>query len=168
MDGQPSQRIILTGRQSRIYAAILIFTAVWCLLIFMPPLLQFSVWGRRLAFIIRLIYAPICHQNEHRSFVIAGQSLAVCARCTGIYLGFFAGLLLMPLVQRRFPRRDFFRLLQIGLVLVCIEWIVSRILPQFWSGMLRSVSGAWLGGWAALLSLPVLLNFRFKRPIERE
>jgi len=29
----------------------------------------------------------ICHQRPERSFFITGQQMAVCARCTGLYVG---------------------------------------------------------------------------------
>lgn len=41
----------------------------------------------------------LCHQLPERSFFIAGQKFAVCSRCTGLYLGFVATLLLYPLLK---------------------------------------------------------------------
>ena len=37
-----------------------------------------------------------CHQLPQRSFSFNGQSLAVCHRCLGLYLGFWVGLVLLP------------------------------------------------------------------------
>lgn len=45
------------------------------------------------------IYSPVCHQAAGRSLRCFGQPLAVCARCTGIYLGFLLGLGLYPLLR---------------------------------------------------------------------
>lgn len=42
------------------------------------------------------VYSPVCHQVADRSFLCFGQPLAVCARCTGIYLGFWLGLGFYP------------------------------------------------------------------------
>lgn len=42
---------------------------------------------------LRWTYAPLCHQLARRSLEIAGHPLAVCARCTGLYVGGLAGLL---------------------------------------------------------------------------
>ncbi len=36
---------------------------------------------------VRLAFRPLCHQDPQRSFIIGGQTLAVCARCTGFYGG---------------------------------------------------------------------------------
>ncbi len=33
----------------------------------------------------------VCHQQEQRSFVIAGRQMPVCARCTGLYVSAFIG-----------------------------------------------------------------------------
>lgn len=45
------------------------------------------------------IYSPVCHQVPDRSLLCFGQPLAVCARCTGIYLGFWLGLALYPVLR---------------------------------------------------------------------
>jgi uncharacterized membrane protein len=39
-------------------------------------------------------FALVCHQRRERSWWIFGGSVAVCARCLGIYLGAAIGLLL--------------------------------------------------------------------------
>jgi uncharacterized membrane protein len=44
-------------------------------------------------------FSRLCHQIPERSFQIAGHSFAVCARCTGLYVGVAAGILLFPLVR---------------------------------------------------------------------
>jgi len=42
---------------------------------------------------IYLVFSNVCHQMPDRSFFIAGFPLAICQRCTGIYLGFILGSL---------------------------------------------------------------------------
>lgn len=42
-------------------------------------------------------FSYVCHQQPERSFFVAGQALAVCARCTGLYTGFAFTTLLYPL-----------------------------------------------------------------------
>ena len=44
-------------------------------------------------------FSIICHQIPERSWQIAGFPLAVCSRCTSIYAGGLAGLLLYPMVH---------------------------------------------------------------------
>ncbi len=36
-------------------------------------------------------FRKICHQDPERSFILFGEHLAVCARCTGIYTGALLG-----------------------------------------------------------------------------
>ena len=52
------------------------------------------------AFFTYLPFSFICHQMPERSFVILHNPLAVCHRCSGIYLGLFLGTLLSPLFFR--------------------------------------------------------------------
>ncbi len=45
---------------------------------------------------VYLFFSKVCHQIADRSFFLEGMQLAVCHRCTGIYLGFWSGLLILP------------------------------------------------------------------------
>ena len=45
------------------------------------------------------VYKPLCHQVAGRSLHCFSHPLAVCARCTGIYLGFLLGLGLYPFLR---------------------------------------------------------------------
>ena len=52
------------------------------------------------AFFTYLPFSFICHQMPERSFTLLGHPLAVCHRCSGIYLGFFLGTLLSSFIFR--------------------------------------------------------------------
>jgi uncharacterized membrane protein len=55
---------------------------------FLAPLLNAT--GFHLpAKIIFLIYRPTCHQLPERSFWVAGHQVAICARCSSIYVSFW-------------------------------------------------------------------------------
>jgi uncharacterized membrane protein len=43
-------------------------------------------------------FSHVCHQIPERSFHLAGYPLAVCARCTGLYVGFAAAVAFYPLM----------------------------------------------------------------------
>jgi uncharacterized membrane protein len=55
------------------------------------PLIEMA--GSSGAGLLRLCYAPVCHQIPARSMTIGAGTQAVCARCSGLYLGGVAGLL---------------------------------------------------------------------------
>jgi len=42
----------------------------------------------------------VCHQLPERTLWIGGRYLPVCARCTGAYLGFYVGYLLLPMRKK--------------------------------------------------------------------
>jgi len=70
-----------------------ILGSVWgilCGLIFAAPLLELHSW-RAFASVVYLFFSCICHQIPERSFMISGHTLAVCHRCSGIYIGMFLG-----------------------------------------------------------------------------
>ncbi len=53
-------------------------------------------------YIGRIIYetfSRLCHQIQDRSFFVEGNPFAVCARCTGLYVGFAAGVSVYPLMR---------------------------------------------------------------------
>jgi uncharacterized membrane protein len=43
-------------------------------------------------------FSHVCHQTPERSFYIAGYPLAVCARCTGLYVGFAVAVAFYPVM----------------------------------------------------------------------
>jgi uncharacterized membrane protein len=49
---------------------------------------------------LKLVGYAICHRLPERSFVIGGQQLPLCARCTGIYLGVASNLSVMAMLRR--------------------------------------------------------------------
>lgn len=100
-------------------------------------------------------FRTLCHQMPHRSFWIGGQPMAVCSRCFGIYAGFLAGWLLLPVmgyggIGRR-ASTPFSQLLA-GMVIINLADIVGNMLG-FWENTLvtRSILGWGLGMCAAVL-----------------
>src|SRR4029453_13276552 len=67
----------------------------------------------------------VCHQRDERSFHLHGERLAVCGRCTGLYLAGAIGALAAWLGAARVPARTR-RLLVLAAVptalTLAIEW----------------------------------------------
>lgn len=77
---------------------LLVAATFWLLLAFAAPLGAERGWG--IAPFIYRFFQSICHQLPERSFQWNVHSLAACHRCLGLYFGFWAGLLLLPLFGR--------------------------------------------------------------------
>jgi uncharacterized membrane protein len=102
------------------------------------------------------IGALVCHQRPERSFHWSGAQLAVCARCTGIYLGACVTAVLVFLPPRRYAVlvRDVRRLR---------AWTVAAAAPTAvtvaaeWAGwwqpsaFVRAATGVMLGALAGLV-----------------
>jgi uncharacterized membrane protein len=74
---------------------------IWCLALLLPPAVaSLEQPPKPVSGEIYHFFSPICHQADARSLHLFGYKLAVCGRCFGAYAGFFAGILLWPLVGR--------------------------------------------------------------------
>lgn len=79
------------------YAITFLGTLAWIAAIFLAPYLRSRSSGA--ASFFYAIFAPVCHQIPGRCFYFLSFPLAVCGRCLGIYMGFFAGLAAYPFVR---------------------------------------------------------------------
>ena len=104
---------------------------IWCLAIVAAPLFQLTP--------VYLFFSTICHQLPDRSWHLHGEPFAACIRCTSIYVGFLAGLLVF-----RKPHVQWFKL---SAAITLMEWLLAAAF--FDSEMLRVLSGVLLGAMAA-------------------
>jgi len=116
-----------------------------------------------LAFAIYGAFSKLCHQIPERSFFIAGHQLAICARCTGLYVGFTAVTLCYPLVRsvRRIdtpPRKWLF--------IAALPLVIDFSLGYFglWENthLSRFLTGALLGSVSVLYVLPGLVQLNLR------
>lgn len=120
-------------------SATLWLSTGWLMLIFVAPLLYTaelaaSIW-------LYQFFEPICHQIADRSFVFMGAALPVCARCLGLYTGFWIGLLVLPkarFLTSRLERRP--RLIIFFSIPLIIDLITSNThWTRLASGLLASL-----------------------------
>jgi uncharacterized membrane protein len=55
----------------------------------------------------RLLFRILCHGIERRCLTMFGVPMPICARCTGFYIGLFAGVvafMVYPLLEERIAR----------------------------------------------------------------
>jgi uncharacterized membrane protein len=114
--------------------------AVWCALsalalaalaaVVLAPVLRDAGWAAA-AQVVYLGFHAVCHQMPERSFYVGEFPLAVCARCTGVYAGAAAGLLLYPLA-RPLTRTD----------APARGWLLAAALPTT-IDLLLGVTGVW-------------------------
>lgn len=121
--------------------------------------------------VIYQVFSPFCHQMPSRSFQFEGIPFAVCARCTGVYLGILIGLLVYPFVRRIEDQRMPNRLVLIGgfapLVLDGLAGVTriyaSSISIRAATGVIAGAVIAWfiLPGFVAVFAKPGKLAFRW-------
>ena len=95
--GAVPQRIV-----GAVIAGILVSVSAWIALIALAPYLKST--GSPWSSLVYAVFAPTCHQIDSRCLHIFGFPMAVCARCLGIYLGFFGGTCLFPWLGSDHPR----------------------------------------------------------------
>jgi len=104
----------------------------------------------------------LCHQLPERSFFAAGHQLPVCARDTGIYLGFAVGLITLAVIAKggkptRLPHWPVVLMALLLVVAMLADGLTSYALIRESNNDLRLFTG--LGtGWALAVFLVPMLN----------
>ena len=141
-----------------VWALAVVLTITFVSLIVIAPLALLHDYNSP-ALVLYEMFRRVCHQNPERAFYLEGHPFAVCARCTGIYFGFAAGVLLYPLV-RSLRRVD----------APARRWLLLALLPAFvdfalgvtgiWENthLSRFVTGALLGAVTAFYVVPGLMD----------
>ena len=98
-----------------------------------------------IGFALQRGFALVCHQRPERSFILFGGSVAVCARCLGIYIGAAVGLLIVV------ARQVAWRLLLAAVSINAIDWLAELSgLHGNWIAA-RFLLGLTVGATAAML-----------------
>lgn len=158
-DSKPRNRHRFSQRFFIIYSLIAVGAMLWCAaFVALPALLEADCSDRLIATGLHAFFSFICHQNPDRSFHITGHSLAVCARCTGIYIGALIGIFAFPFsVGRLNDYSPWKAWLLFALGLNLMEFILSS-LNLVSSLIFRAGAGMTLGLWTAFCALFAIYN----------
>ncbi len=110
----------------------------------------------------------LCHQLPERSFFGGGVQVPVCARDTGIYVGFVASMMLIGLVHsgerpRGFPRWPVWALMGVLLGLMAWDGLSSYSALRTTTNAIRLFTGLGTGFSAAVLVFPMLQDELWRR-----
>jgi uncharacterized membrane protein len=131
-------------------------------LIFVAPLAAAGghpAWAE----VIYRAFGILCHQRPDRSYFIEGHKLAVCSRCTGLYVGFALTLLAYPLIR---SLRNNINPPRIYLILAGIPLAIDFSLTflGIWENThtSRLLTGALLGSVAVFYVMPGLIDLSLR------
>lgn len=79
----------------------LLLLAFWCIGIFSPALFHHKEAFILVKPLLNQFYATVCHQDNDKIIKIFDQSILVCSRCLGIYLGLFSEAVLSFFILHR-------------------------------------------------------------------
>jgi uncharacterized membrane protein len=93
------------------------------------------------------VFDPVCHQLAERSFQLWNEPLAVCHRCTGLYLGMALGVALwpaFPVAARRLLERP--RAIVLFALPLAVDAVLLANTPvsRFATGLIAAVPAALL------------------------
>ena len=95
---------------------------------------------------IAVFFSQLCHQNPSRSFVLAGATLPVCARCLALYVGGFLGIAIYPalgLHWRQFQKVAKFLIASLFLIVMDVGLDMAGLWKNTFVS--RSLTGALFG-----------------------
>lgn len=109
----------------------------------------------------------LCHQLPERSYFFQGVQLPLCARCSGIYLGFFLAIILLFILYRKRPRRGGFPL---GVFIVGSLFAAAMVFDGFSSylgfrettNLIRLLTGSAFGVTLAVIVYLMAVDVLFK------
>jgi uncharacterized membrane protein len=155
----PQTDVAKLQKYSRLVWGIFTFAAfVWLFFIVSAPVFEAN-GVKSISQPAYKFFSFICHQINNRSFHYHEFPFAVCARCFGVYLGFFLGLIVYPIFRKIENTEPFPR---IWLFLAMIPMGIDFSLGFFgiWENthISRLITGGILGFACAVFIVPALAD----------
>jgi uncharacterized membrane protein len=115
--------------------------------------------------IVYLAFAPVCHQLSERSFTLWEYPWAVCQRCSGIYLGLFAGVLFYRRALEKLALPSARRFVVVGMTLPLMLDVMLPLTGVWTNGPpSRFATGFLFGAMLSLLLVPGFSEFLREAP----
>jgi uncharacterized membrane protein len=124
----------------KVYTLFLLLSLAAVALIILAPYLAYKEYTYFSDHIYQY-FSSFCHQRPERSLFLWGYPLAVCARCTFIFIGILVGMVLYPLW---FGKGVHYRTVIIFSVPVLVDG-VTQLLFRESTNTTRAVTGFLLG-----------------------
>jgi uncharacterized membrane protein len=147
------------------YLLIFIAMVIWCgLFVFLPCMTHWGGLFEKLGEFGIFCFSTVCHQQPERSLQVCSHPMAVCARCAGIYFGFFGGIIVQPgLRKTRIGKIENELWWFAGFIPMGIDFLLSHIGIIESSNSIRMWTGVITGASSAFLILPKWMEIRFKK-----
>lgn len=119
--------------------------------------------------ILRSIGFGLCHQSPARSFFSGGVQVPVCARDTGIYMGFVLSLVLLAILARGSrpsgaPRRLVLAVVVVFVGIMAWDGVSSYAGWRSTGNDLRLLTGLFAGSGLAVVVFPMVNGQLWRRP----
>ncbi|MBC8390054.1 MAG: DUF2085 domain-containing protein [Actinobacteria bacterium] len=115
-------------------------------------------------FLVDKIGASVCHQLPARSLQIGDIILPVCARCSGIYIGFFISAIVLFILFRKrengLPPLYIIVILALFLISTISDGIISNFASFNTNNTIRFITG-YLCGIAMITIIYPIFNFQY-------
>ena len=115
-------------------------------------------------FLVDKIGASVCHQLPARSLQIGDIILPVCARCSGIYTGFFISAIVLFILFRKrengLPPLYIIVILALFLISTITDGIISNFASFNTNNIIRFITG-YLCGIAMITIIYPIFNFQY-------
>jgi uncharacterized membrane protein len=116
-----------------------------------------------ISWVLNSIGDLVCHQIPERSFQLGGQTLPLCARCTGVYAGFALGVFALVVSQSRNEKLLSLKAGKLTPITIFLVFGLQGVTERFglWpsSNEIRLALGLLTGGAINLLLTPLTRHF---------
>lgn len=117
-------------------------------------------------FIVNNLGASVCHQIPERSLKMGGLILPICARCSGIYIGFFICAIFMFLIFRKresdLPSLYILIILIIFVLSTVVDGLLSYLSVIETNNIARFITG-FLSGSSTMAIIYPIFNYQYYR-----